>query len=413
MSYVSAPAPAPVYYPSGPTPYEYGPKEPYPYGGVSSGGGGGDYSGHASDVAPVMSGDQHPSASTTNLRYGDRINPNRPANGEQSDRSNRPIRIVQRVRIRTRPPTSSPETEPNNHYEPSEEIDSQNPPDNTVKIAFVPIKQSDLEELSYHAQSGDSDAPQTDYALPESLVNYIKLVQKTKLDDQPTSDGQSSSDQSKPDSEQPPTDEPIRELPSPPPTPIQIDEPISSPLRPIPSFTYETKPSPVDFGTSTPPSISALWETQFQQLRPYQQQQPAQQHQGPIQFNPTEYKYGRTPELKVMRNLPRYHEPELPKNGFQGGALGGVQTGVSPSGRPQHTQFLYQVSHQNPPLPPMQPPPTQFITLPVFENFGLESYQEMEKQKPAASNTYFTWLKPNGRKFRFWDGFAKRLSKLI
>lgn len=405
--------PSKVYHSSRPHSYEHGSsyENKYrQYGGKQQQQYYNDQKGYASDIMPVMSSSDQ---SFTSLRYGDRITSNRVQPTSSSSQSNSPTRLNQRVRVRTRTisrPVPQPqppmmELPPLNSYQPEPPI-TRSPQYNLAKIAFVPIKQSDIDDISSQAyqnqQSGGSSESPSDYSLPESLVNYIKEVQKT----QPREPN---------DSEKPKSPEQTGSL-EPAVTVISSNENINQPStfteQPSLDQVNHNSISNQDYNPSStlPPSIQNSWESYFAN-------QPAQP-QYTAQYNPSEYQY-KPPELKVMTNLPRYQEPEQPLNKpsgvFRLNNMTPYKPQTVPAGvsQPHVTQFLYQVSHSDTTLPTHQLS-SQFGNYPTYENFGLETYRQREKMRTSPSNTVETWIRPNHTtKSSLWSGFRKRVAKLF
>lgn len=422
-----------------------------------------DYVSHASEIVPIVA--------ESSLRYGERILPtgaaaHAPAQAPVSAQPLRPIHRhrTQRTRVVVRPKMQSSVE----YYQPAETTPAP-PPAPIVEdysypasayepevnhpqvesIAMEPVK-SEFTELAEPVAS-QQVKPSSDRGLPENLLNYIRQMQGQVIPEKSQSDlnqeaqlsGQSKSALPASESHESDKEPPKPEIQSDggalvSPTPYK--EPESIPL--LTQLPIQQSSIKIDHQNTIPssfPTIHSQWQQSFSSVH-----SPS----APTQYQASDYVY-RPPELKVMRNLPRYKEP-LPQLLPQTPSLvsplrhsfvnpsNSKKTSQSvakdPSTAPQHSQFVYSVSHAH-----SQPnfsfsapgsfPSVYQSSYPSSDNFGLTNFQRQSQLKShqtsqpatylpsglnaAASMESSQWIKPSekaGAKSKFLNTFGHRLS---
>lgn len=417
-----------------------------------------DYVSHASEIVPIVA--------ESSLRYGERILPKGAAAPAQTPVSAQPSRPIhrhrtQRTRVVVRPKMQSSVE----YYQPSETTPAPPPvpiledfsypasayePEvsrpQVESIAMDPVK-SEFTDLAEPVAS-QQVKPSSERVLPENLLNYIRQMQgkvipeKGDLNQETQLSGNSKS--ALPASESHESD---KEQPKP---EIQSDgdalvsstpskEPESIPL--LTQLPIQQSSIKIDHQNTIPssfPAIQSQWQQSFSSV--YSPSAPAK-------YQASDYVY-RPPELKVMRNLPRYKEPLpqlLPQTPSLVSPLG--HSFVNPSNSkktsqsvakgtataPQHSQFVYSVSHAHSQPNFSFPAPGSFPSVyqssyPSSDNFGLSNFRQSQLKShqasqpapylpsglnAAASIESSQWIKPSekaGAKSKFLNTFGHRLS---
>ena len=421
-----------------------------------------DVVGHASELVPIVA--------SSSLRYGERITAPG-AGAPQPALVSRPIhrhrthrnRNSNLSKVEYSPPSTTPTSIADDYaYQPpqsSYEPDVNSPQVESMKIAIIPVKASDFSDLNEQSQSQAQLPPKQsfDSALPENLLNYIRQMQgltqpdKSQNNANPTSQSATSSEQVQPSNESFDQNNFDKWQPKENLTEMSVSsKPVTShetvpllthlpPQKNSINIEHQQNYSP-NIVSSHQASISATpiqnqWQQNF--ATPIQASKP-------IQYQASDYVY-RPPELKVMRNLPRYNpkleeyrprvntpviaplrqsfSSQVPSN-----SISDSQLNTAPI-QPQKSQFLYSVSHSS------NPPYTfsganQYLN---SDNFGLTAFHQsqLKQQIPtnksgnylspsltaAASVESAKWIKPpNGEKTgksKFFNNFGHRLSQLF
>ena len=423
-----------------------------------------DIVGHASELVPVV-------AEASAPRYGERIVPGaQPA--PPAGRPAKPIvnrqRVPHRTRVVVRPRTQSnveyyqptPTTQPpppppsssapidNDYYKSPYEPEVSKP--QVDSIAAVPMKH---ELTDQDIAQAETPKQPLESGLPENLLKYIRQVQGLTEKGQNEASGQLSPPVS--DAVQPTSDSADSENGSDKWRIIGSNSSDSVPLKP------SGQPESTAGIAQLPPQQSAI-SIQHQQhvssivsSRPVTPiTSPIQNHwqqnfhsvgvSSPNQYPASEYVY-RPPELKVMTNLPRYNPKldqvrsavnkpiisPLRQSFLSHDSSSNQATQSFTNSAPvslQPTQFLYTVTHNNPPSTPFSSysPPNQY---PNLENFGLTSFRQsqLKPNQSAKPSSYLPslsasasvesakWIKPaeKGHKSKFFNNFGHRLSQIF
>lgn len=485
MVFLKSPAPAysSAYTYMAPRVMEYG-AGPYSHSSYKAGGyyskTHSDMAAHASEIVPVVA--------ASSVRYGDRISPNQVSSSAQQAAVPSP-RPIHRHRINrnrgnlgrpkaeysqppvsnTPPPAAAPlPAEDYTYQAPQYEPEVSKPQVETMKIAIIPMKASELADLAGQTNSAElskQSTSQADKSLPENLLNYIRQVQEARIQGSTDSIANTASEQAKPvessasalplnEAIESNTGEKWRTVEN---TtsistgteavhPVLAGQPIAvlTQLRPqTSSFNIEhqhnhlTPSSP----SSSLSAISSPIQSQWQQNMPPVAAPIVHSHG---QHQPSEYVY-RPPELKVIRNLPRWNpkeEQEQVRSKPTPVIVPLQQSSLKPqvshsqvvsepanrpsAGPPQQSQFIYSVSHQN--YPQLGAPYLSSADrYPNLDNFGLTSFRiSQQPNKPnytsspslatSASLQSAKWIKPEKQsvpKSKFLNNFGNRLSSLF